>query len=192
VRLTYDNNYFNDRFQGIPERGYTKFAEALLSGIEVKTGVDFLVEASHWKEEAVKIVFTGRVDAYFGERLGTLEYRSLRFVESQLAHEAGFGLEAEGLRFVGLGVAEHGRVYRDANGDLRFEAEAGFSGQASFLYQLADSAGRIITRRALVDVYDDEKTLDVPCDMVKSDDGKTLHWAPKDPKAIQKFLDGEK
>ena len=40
--------------------------------------------------------------------------------------------------------------------------------------------------------YDDEKTLDVPCDMVKSDDGKTLHWAPKDPKAIQKFLDGEK
>ena len=79
---------------------------------------------------------------------------SLRFVESQLAHEAGFGLEAEGLRFVGLGAAEHGRVYRDVNGDLRFEAEAGFSGQASFLYQLADSAGRIITRRALVDVYD--------------------------------------
>ena len=79
---------------------------------------------------------------------------SLRFVESQLAHEAGFGLKAEGLRFVGLGAAEHGRVYRDVNGDLRFAAEAGNIGQASFLYQLADAAGRIITRRALVDVYD--------------------------------------
>ena len=54
---------------------------------------------------------------------------SLRFVESQLAHEAGFGLEAEGLRFVGLGGAEHGRVYRDVNGDLRFEAGDGFSAQ---------------------------------------------------------------
>lgn len=84
VRLTYDNSYFEDRFQGIPEEGYTKLAAALLSGIEVKTGVDFLADASHWKAEAVKIVFTGRVDAYFSERLGTLEYRSLRFVEERL------------------------------------------------------------------------------------------------------------
>ena len=75
---------------------------------------------------------------------------SLRFVESQLAHEADFGLKAEGLRFVGLGAAEHGRVYRDVNGDLCFAAEAGNVGQASFLYQLADAAGRIIARRALV------------------------------------------
>ena len=84
VRLTYDNSYFEDRFQGIPEEGYTKLAAALLSGIEVKTGVDFLADASHWKAEAAKIVFTGRVDAYFSERLGTLEYRSLRFVEERL------------------------------------------------------------------------------------------------------------
>ena len=87
VRLTYDHSYFDDRFQGIPEDGYTKLAEALLSGIEVKTGVDFLVDAAHWKAEAAKIVFTGRMDSYFGERLGTLEYRSLRFAEERLDTE---------------------------------------------------------------------------------------------------------
>ena len=84
VRLTYDYSYFDDRFQGIPEDGYTKLAEALLYGVEVKTGVDFLADVAHWKAEAAKIVFTGRVDSYFGERLGTLEYRSLRFAEERL------------------------------------------------------------------------------------------------------------
>ena len=84
VRLTYNYSYFDDRFQGIPEDGYTKLAEALLYGVEVKTGVDFLADVAHWKAEAAKIVFTGRVDSYFGERLGTLEYRSLRFAEERL------------------------------------------------------------------------------------------------------------
>ncbi len=80
----------------------------------------------------------------------------LRFVDTQLVQEAGegFGLSGASLRFVDLGAAEHGRVHRDVNGDIRFEVEAGYVGQASFLYQVADSEGRVLTRRALVDVYD--------------------------------------
>ena len=70
VRLTFDNNYFNALYQGIPMGGYTKMVENMLAGIEVKLGVDYLAD---------KVVYTGPVDAYFGYRLGTLEYRSVRF-----------------------------------------------------------------------------------------------------------------
>jgi UDP-galactopyranose mutase len=79
VRFTYDNNYFNDIYQGIPIGGYTAMVEALLEGIEVKLNTDYFDEKCKWYGLADKVVYTGPVDAYFNYRLGALEYRSLRF-----------------------------------------------------------------------------------------------------------------
>ncbi|MBO4450152.1 MAG: UDP-galactopyranose mutase [Clostridiales bacterium] len=79
VRLTYNNNYFNDSFQGIPVGGYTKWIENMLEGIEVRTGVDFLENREELSALADKIIYSGMIDEYYGYKLGTLEYRSLRF-----------------------------------------------------------------------------------------------------------------
>ncbi len=79
VRFTYDNNYFNALFQGIPVGGYTKLIERLLSGIEVKLNADYLADKERWDGMAEKVVYTGAIDAFFGYRLGHLEYRSVRF-----------------------------------------------------------------------------------------------------------------
>ena len=79
VRLTYDNNYFNDRYQGIPMGGYTKMVENMLEGIEVKLGADYLESKAEYDAMAKKVVYTGPIDEYFDYRLGELEWRSLRF-----------------------------------------------------------------------------------------------------------------
>lgn len=79
VRLTYNNNYFNDSFQGIPVGGYTKWIENMLEGIEVRTGVDFLENREELTGLADKIIYSGMIDEYYGYSIGTLEYRSLRF-----------------------------------------------------------------------------------------------------------------
>ena len=79
VRLTFDNNYFNALYQGIPMGGYTKLVENILSGIEVRLGVDYLENKAELDALADKVVYTGAIDAYFGYRLGALEYRSVRF-----------------------------------------------------------------------------------------------------------------
>ncbi len=79
VRLTFDNNYFNALYQGIPVGGYTKLVENLLAGIEVRLNVDYLQEKEEFDALAEKVVYTGPIDAYFDYRLGTLEYRSVRF-----------------------------------------------------------------------------------------------------------------
>ena len=79
VRLTYNNNYFNDSFQGIPVGGYTKWIENMLEGIEVRTGVDFLENREELSALADKIIYSGMIDEFYGYELGTLEYRSLRF-----------------------------------------------------------------------------------------------------------------
>lgn len=79
VRLTFDNNYFNALYQGIPVGGYTKLIENILAGIEVRLGVDFLENKNELMTVAEKIVYTGPIDAYFGYKLGALEYRSVRF-----------------------------------------------------------------------------------------------------------------
>ncbi len=79
VRLTYDNNYFNALHQGIPVGGYTKMVENMLSGIEVRLGQDYLQNKEKWDQMAKNVVYTGPIDAYFGYRLGYLEYRSVRF-----------------------------------------------------------------------------------------------------------------
>ncbi len=79
VRLTFDNNYFNALYQGIPIGGYTRLVERLLEGIEVRLGVDYLEDKGSLDALAEKVVYTGPIDAYFGYRLGAMEYRSVRF-----------------------------------------------------------------------------------------------------------------
>ena len=79
VRLTFNNNYFNARHQGIPEEGYTKLVENLLAGIEVRLNTDYLADKAALDALAHKVVYTGPVDAYFDFRLGHLQYRSVRF-----------------------------------------------------------------------------------------------------------------
>ena len=79
VRLTFDNNYFNALYQGIPIGGYTRLVEKLLEGIEVRLGIDYLEHKDELDALAEKVVYTGPIDAYFGYRLGALEYRSVRF-----------------------------------------------------------------------------------------------------------------
>ena len=86
VRLTYDNNYFNDRYQGIPMGGYTKMVERMLEGTEVRLGVEYADLAAEQPNIAARTVYCGPIDAYFNYKLGQLEYRSLRF-ESEILDE---------------------------------------------------------------------------------------------------------
>lgn len=79
VRFTYDNNYFNDLYQGIPIGGYNKLIDALFEGADIKTGVDFLAEKEKWMSMADKVVYTGAIDEYFEYCFGKLEYRTVRF-----------------------------------------------------------------------------------------------------------------
>ena len=79
VRLIYDNNYFNDRYQGIPIGGYTHLVEKMLEGIEVKLDTDFFSDVKKFKSMAKKIVYTGSLDEFYNYKLGHLDYRSLRF-----------------------------------------------------------------------------------------------------------------
>ena len=79
VRYTYDNNYFNDRYQGVPVGGYNVLVDGLLEGIEVKTDIDYLKDRQHWNSLADRIIYTGAIDEYFDYCYGELEYRGLRF-----------------------------------------------------------------------------------------------------------------
>ena len=89
VRFTYDNNYFNDTYQGIPIGGYTQIIEKMLSGIEVRLNIDFFEHREELENIADKIVFTGMIDQYYDYCYGTLEYRSLRF-ETELLDEENY------------------------------------------------------------------------------------------------------
>ena len=79
VRFTFDNNYFNDRYQGIPIGGYTKMVEKMLEGVEVRLNENFLDNREKYLKEAKKIIYTGAIDEYFEYKFGPLEYRSVRF-----------------------------------------------------------------------------------------------------------------
>ena len=79
VRFTFDNNYFNALYQGIPVGGYTRMVEKMLEGIEVRLSEDYLEDRESWNGMAGKVIYTGPVDGFFGYRLGYLEYRSVRF-----------------------------------------------------------------------------------------------------------------
>lgn len=87
VRLVYDNNYFNDKYQGIPVGGYTQIVEKMLDDVEVRLGVDFFKERGALTANAKKVVFTGMIDEYYDYRFGELEYRSLRFETEDLPQE---------------------------------------------------------------------------------------------------------
>ena len=79
VRLTWDNNYFFDKYQGIPVGGYTAMFEQMLDSIEVRTNVDYFADKENFDAMADKVVFTGKIDEYYGFQFGELEYRSLKF-----------------------------------------------------------------------------------------------------------------
>lgn len=89
VRLTFDNNYFSALYQGIPIGGYTKLIEKMLEGIEVRLNVDYLENKEELDKLAEKVIYTGPIDAYFDYKLGTLEYRSVRF-ENEILDKPNF------------------------------------------------------------------------------------------------------
>ncbi|EOR94572.1 UDP-galactopyranose mutase [Arcticibacter svalbardensis MN12-7] len=84
IRFTFDNNYFNDQYQGIPIGGYTKLIEVLLEDIEVKTGVNYFDNRNEWNELADQVIYTGMIDEYYDYKHGVLEYRSLKFEHTVL------------------------------------------------------------------------------------------------------------
>lgn len=84
VRFVHDNNYFNDRFQGIPMGGFNKLIDGMLEGVDVKLNTDFFDDRQHWEQIADKILYTGKLDEYFDYRFGKLEYRTVRFEEEIL------------------------------------------------------------------------------------------------------------
>lgn len=79
VRMVFDNNYFNDSYQGIPKGGYNKLIEGLLEGVETRLNVDFFDDRAQWEAMAGQVVFTGKIDEYYDYRFGNLEYRTVRF-----------------------------------------------------------------------------------------------------------------
>jgi UDP-galactopyranose mutase len=89
VRFTFDNNYFNDKYQGIPIGGYNKIIDGLLDGIEVRTDTDFFADRAYFESIAKKIVYTGKIDEYFNYRFGELAYRGLKF-ETQVLEQANY------------------------------------------------------------------------------------------------------
>ena len=84
LRFVFDNNYFNDSYQGVPIGGYNRLIDGLLEGVETKTDCDFFLDRAHWTALAERIVFTGKVDEYFDYRLGRLEYRTVSFEQQTL------------------------------------------------------------------------------------------------------------
>lgn len=89
VRLTFDNNYFNDSYQGIPVGGYNRLTEGLLAGADVLLDTDFFDNREHWQSVADKIVFTGKIDEFYGYRFGQLQYRTVRF-ETEVLDEPNY------------------------------------------------------------------------------------------------------
>ncbi|WOD43914.1 UDP-galactopyranose mutase [Hwangdonia lutea] len=87
VRYTFNNNYFNDKYQGIPIGGYNKIIDGLLKGIETKTNIDFFENKEELSKLASKIVYTGKIDEFYNYKFGNLEYRSLRFENTRLEKE---------------------------------------------------------------------------------------------------------
>lgn len=84
IRFVHDNNYFNDKYQGIPIGGFNKLIDGLLEGIETRTNADFFEQRSYWESIADRIVYTGAIDEYFGYKLGKLEWRTVSFEEEVL------------------------------------------------------------------------------------------------------------
>ena len=84
VRMTFDNNYFNDKYQGIPVGGYNRLTEGLLEGINTMTNIDFFADRQKWEAMADKIVFTGKIDEFYGYQFGKLQYRTVYFEQETI------------------------------------------------------------------------------------------------------------
>ena len=84
VRFTYDNNYFNDKYQGIPVGGYTQIFKKLLADVDVKLNVDYLQDREHWNGLAKRVIYTGPIDAFFDYQFGELEYKTTRFEHQRM------------------------------------------------------------------------------------------------------------
>ena len=84
IRLTYDDNYFNDCYQGIPKGGYTQIAEKMTAGAEIQLGVDYFENKAEWDNKATKVLYTGPIDAYYDYEYGELNYRTLKFDHENL------------------------------------------------------------------------------------------------------------
>ena len=84
VRFVFDNNYFNDKYQGIPIGGYNKLIDGLLEGVETRTGVDFFSDRAYWESVADKIIYTGQLDEFYGYKYGKLEFRTVSFEQQTL------------------------------------------------------------------------------------------------------------
>lgn len=84
VRFTYDNNYFNDKYQGIPVGGYTQIFKKLLADVDVKLNVDYLQDREHWNGLAKQVIYTGPIDAFFDYQFGELEYKTTRFEHQRM------------------------------------------------------------------------------------------------------------
>jgi UDP-galactopyranose mutase len=87
VRFTYDNNYFNDKYQGMPVDGYTKIFEKLLSDVEVRLNIDYLSDKNYWDSVAKNVIYTGPIDAFFNYEFGELEYKTTRFDHKKIDKE---------------------------------------------------------------------------------------------------------
>jgi UDP-galactopyranose mutase len=87
IRYTYDNNYFNDKYQGIPVDGYTHIFKKLLNNIEVKLNIDYLSNKEYWNSKAKKIIYTGPIDSYYNYEFGDLEYKTTKFEHELLNTE---------------------------------------------------------------------------------------------------------
>jgi UDP-galactopyranose mutase len=87
VRFTYDNNYFNDKYQGIPIGGYTQIFDKLLENIEVKLNIDYLSDKEYWNKLAKKIIYTGPIDAFFDYKFGELEYKTTNFTHKRIEQD---------------------------------------------------------------------------------------------------------
>jgi UDP-galactopyranose mutase len=84
VRMVFDNNYFNDAYQGIPIGGYNKLIDGLLEGVDIQASVDFFADRAHWEGVADKIVFTGKIDEFYGYQFGKLQYRTVYFEQETI------------------------------------------------------------------------------------------------------------
>lgn len=89
VRFIFDNNYFNDKYQGIPIGGYNKLIEGLLEGIDTRINTDFFADRNYWESVAKKIVFTGKIDEFYNYQFGKLDYRTVRF-ETEILREQNY------------------------------------------------------------------------------------------------------
>ncbi len=120
IRLTFDDNYFNDRFQGIPIGGYTALFEKLLTGIPVELEVDFLSDRDRWIRQFDHIIYSGPIDAFFDHRFGPLEYRSLRFEDEILPVR-----DYQGNAVMNFTEADipHTRIYEHKHFDLSLKAD---------------------------------------------------------------------